>query len=123
MTYELKYDPGRDLIICQTSGDFNIAVVEKLTAELYEIIKLYKCKKILNDLRQLDTVSSVFDVYDIRRIVRHAKIPSDCKRALLVTQLTENYRFFETDLVRSGQDVKFFTDLETALEWLQQTHI
>ena len=118
MNYELKYDPTRDLIICQTSGVLNIVVVDKIITELHEMTKLCNCKKILNDLRMLDNISSVFDIYDIRKIVHHANLPSDCKLAFVVTQLTENYRFFETELVNSGQNIKIFTDLETAIAWL-----
>ena len=119
MHYELEYDATRDLIICRTSGTFNIDVAEKMTADFDKSIKLYKCNKILIDLRELDIGSSVFDIYDFQKIVRHANIPFDGRLALVVTQITENYHVFETDSVDMGQHIKFFSALNKAVEWLQ----
>lgn len=120
MDYELKYDPESDLIIAGLSGTLDLAVVERMSDELREIIELCSCKKVFNDLRKIDIIQSVFDIYDMLRIMRRAKIPVDCRRALVVTQITETYLFLETVSVNAGQQVKLFTDPEAARKWLQQ---
>ncbi|MDD2469230.1 MAG: hypothetical protein PHI97_35165, partial [Desulfobulbus sp.] len=79
-----------------------------------------KCLKVLNDLRGHCNLSSVFDVYEMSKMLTGAKMPRSCKRALVVNEITANFQFMEDTQVNAGYMVKLFTDPESALEWLMK---
>ncbi|MDD2467897.1 MAG: hypothetical protein PHI97_28290 [Desulfobulbus sp.] len=120
MGYELKYDPERDIILGRVTGTLNSEIVKQMATEVQQMIHETKCLKVLNDLRCHHKLSSVFDIYEMPKMVTGAKIPKSCKRALVVNEITDNFQFMEDTQVNAGHMVKLFTDPKSALEWLMQ---
>lgn len=118
MTYELSYDRERDLILGKVEGEIDSELVKKMAAEFAELVFSTGCQRLLNDLRKAHISGDAFDIYGMPRTVERHGVPFTCRRAWLVSGLSENFKFFETVSVNACQQVRVFNDLELALEWL-----
>lgn len=118
MKYEISYDKERDLIVGRVEGDIDTVLVKEMASEFADMVEASGCHKLLNDLRDADITPSAFDVYSMPRIVNKQGVPLVCKRALVVPEESEKFRFLKTVSVNVGQQVHIFTDPESAIEWL-----
>lgn len=118
MKYEVSYDKERDLIVGRVEGDLNSALVKEMSSAVAEVVRKTGCCNILNDLRDARIASSAFDVYKMPGIINNQGVPNICKRALIVSEESKGFRFLETVSVNVGQQVRIFTDPESAIEWL-----
>lgn len=118
MTYELSYDKERDLIVGSVEGDIDPVLVKAIASELAGLVASTGCRRLLNDLRKARLSGDAFQIYDMPRIVDQQGVPFTCRRALLISGPSEDYRFLETVSVNACQQVRIFDDLASALEWL-----
>jgi len=118
MGYELSYDQERDLILGKVEGDLNRVLVEEMSHEFAKLTSSSRCFKLLNDLRSANITPSTFDIYAMPRIVEKQGVPFVSRRAILVSELSEEFEFLETVSVNVGQMVRIFNDEQAALEWL-----
>ena len=118
MKYELSYDQERDLIVGRVQGKINPALVKAMASKFGELIASSGCLKLLNDLRGAHITRSTFDIYSMPRIVDKQGVPIGCRRALLISEPLEDFKFLETVSLNVGQQVRIFNDPKAALEWL-----
>lgn len=118
MDYELEYDEERHLILGHVHGVFDTAVVRRMAVDLAEMVREHECFRLLNDLRDATITGSTPDIYEMPRTVRDVGVPVRCRRALIVREPVDDFRFLETTSVNVGQQVRVFTDPDEALEWL-----
>ncbi len=122
MKYELSYDKEHDLIVGRVEGDIDPVLVKKMASEFADIIETSGCHKLLNDLRDAKITPSTLDIYNMPRIISKQGVHLACKRALVVPEASDDFRFLETVSVNVGQQVRIFTDPEAAIEWLSDDH-
>ena len=81
------------------------------------------CFLILGDYREATLKLSTFEIYEVPKIFMNTVTPIDIserevKRALVVTEITEDFRFLETVSANRGQPARLFTDVDEARTWL-----
>ncbi len=118
MKYELSYDQERDLIVGRVDGDIDRVLVNAMASKFAELVASSGCRKLLNDLRGARITHSTFDIYSMPRIVDKQGVPIGCRRALVISEPLEDFKFLETVSVNVGQQVRIFNDPKEALEWL-----
>ena len=118
MKYELSYDEERDLIIGHVHGGFDSSFVAKMASELADLIREHGCYRLLNDLRDARITPSALEIYTMPRNVAKSKEAIKCRRALVVDGSPKDYRFLETVSENLAQQLKIFTDTDTAIDWL-----
>jgi hypothetical protein len=120
MNYGLSYDEANKIIIGRIEGKVDAVLVKKMAVEVSEMFQKYNCNKILNDLREANLTKSIFDIYNIPRIINDSGIPVLSKRAIVVKEKTSDFKFLETASINVGHRLKIFTDYDMALDWLTQ---
>jgi len=118
MKYEFKYDKERKFIIGHIYGEFDSSLVTKMSSDLVDMMHKYDCSRLLNDLRGAKITPETLDIYVMPKKVAQSREAIRCKRALLVNGSLKDYHFLETVSVNSGQQLKIFTDIDTAIDWL-----
>ncbi|MCE9613120.1 MAG: hypothetical protein K8T26_02520 [Lentisphaerae bacterium] len=119
MNYRISYDHERDLIYGSVEGDLDPALVKAMAAEFASIVASTGCRKLLNDLRNARITHSPLDIHSMPRIIDTQGVSLVCRRALLISEPSEDFEFLETVSLNFGQQVRLFYNLEAALEWLK----
>lgn len=124
MKYTLSYDQKRDIIVGRIEGEMVPALVKEMASEFAGLVRSSGCHRLLNDLRDARITHSTFEIYSMPRIVDEREVPVTCRRALVISEEADDFRFLETVSVNYGQQVRVFSDPETAIEWLMadETH-
>jgi hypothetical protein len=118
MKYELKYDKERNLITGYIYGEFDSSLVTKMSSDLMDMMQKYDCNRLLNDLRSAKITPETLDIYVMPKKVAQSREAIRCKRALVVNGPLKDYHFLETVSVNLGQQLKIFTDIDPAIDWL-----
>ena len=118
MKYDLAYDEERDLIVGHVHDGLDASLALKMSSDLANLIRTHGCYRLLNDLRDAEITSSTLEIYAMPRAIAKFKEANRCKRALVVSGRLDNYRFLETVSLNIGQQLRIFTDIETAVDWL-----
>ena len=117
MAFEVHYDSESDIVCASASGDMDAKQIEIFAVEVRRVSTEHKCRRLLNDLRQITSKLSVADIYEIPDMLLKKGAPR-IKRAMVVSGDLEQFRFFETVSQNRGQRVKIFRDIEEAKQWL-----
>ena len=120
MKYELTYDKERNLIIGKIYGEFDSSLVTEMASDLADMIQKHFCNRLLNDLRSAKITPSALEIYTMPRNVAKSGEAIRCKRALVVSGPLKDYHFLETVSANIGQQLKIFTDPDTATDWLME---
>ena len=119
MKYQLSYDRQRDLIIARVEGYADAMLVQSMAAELKRLMTSSGCRKLLTDLRAAQVGRAAFDFQNIPRIVDKHGLPAPCRRALVLPEGAVARAPLPGAPADSGQQLRIFTELDAALDWLQ----
>lgn len=124
MPYKINYKKDQDYIAITVEGDFSQSTLKELAADVAVYIEKHACNRILNDLRRASLIRDSFNIYNMPKTARRAGVDLRCKRALLVNDLSEDFQFVETVFLNQGHNVKMFTNIDAAMDWLlnKETH-
>ena len=120
MKYDLTYDDDTKCIICKMSGKLHLSDLPQYGSDLASMLKKHPCKRVLQDLTEVDLKLSVVDFFDVPKLARERDIGYDVKRAIIFARDAENWRFYETVTVNRSGNVRVFSDSNKAMEWLME---
>ena len=118
MSYKINYNKEQDYIAVTIEGEITLSTVTEPAADVARFAERYNCNRVLNDLRHAMLTDRTLDIYNMPKAARQAGVRSSLKRALVVSELSSNFRFLETVFINQGHIVKLFTTMEDALQWL-----
>lgn len=118
MSYKINYNKEQDYITVTVEGEFTLSTFKELAADVAVYIERHGCKHILNDLRLARLTENTLDIYNMPKSAKQAGVGSYLKRAMVVSELSSNFRFLETVFINQGHNVKMFTVMDDALQWL-----
>jgi hypothetical protein len=123
MPHTFSYNSTEHLIEAKVEGSFNLVELETFVKELAAFSIEKKCYQHLSDFRAAHIKFSTVELYDlpqkIKSLLDPAKVDlSSFKRALVIANDVDDFKFFETVTLNRGQEVKLFYDLESAKQWL-----
>jgi len=118
MAYTAVYDPQKEIIMATLEGDFNLAGLEELAADIARLARQHNCKRIINDMRAASLTQATMDIYKMPESARAAGVTQVYKRAIIILDLDQDLHFMETVFVNQGHIVKMFTDPQEAESWL-----
>ena len=121
MTINASFTFENGILFTKATGrDETIEDVLRYGQSVIEQAVLHQAKRILVDETELEYRLGTFDVYtSAKSLAEHA--PHVAKSAMVVTpaQVTDA-KFFETVAVNRGLNVRMFTDMAEAKEWLEK---
>jgi hypothetical protein len=115
--YKSKIE-GDILYVTASGSDESPADVEEYTSALLKICLENGIKRALCDETAVTTSLNTLDTYDIGMFLSKT-IPTWLKIAIVFDPDTSfDLRFFESLVVNRGQQIKIFTDTDSAMTWL-----
>ncbi len=126
MTHEITYDPITKIIRIKVTGNILLDEIKQIYIEAIQNAKEEEAFLFLSDYRQAQISLSAVEIYELpRTFVDIAKSagynPYHLKRAILPSGKPEDFRFFETVSINSGQSfAKLFQEVDEAIGWLTE---
>ncbi|HUI87689.1 MAG TPA: STAS/SEC14 domain-containing protein [Anaerolineales bacterium] len=119
MLDNIKINHEEDLIKTTVTGILDLAVSKQALFGIATEVEQSGEYRILIDLRQVETMPSVGDFFELG--ISLASYPALRRsKIVLLTSISEaeNARFFENVAVNRGVRLKAFTNIEEAIAWL-----
>jgi hypothetical protein len=116
--YSIHYDQENDFILITVQGELDLPLLQEMASGVAKMIHQVGCNRILNDLRKARMTDTTVDIYNMPKTAQQAGVVRVCKRALVVSEETSNFHFLETVFVNQGHQVRLFTEITEAKEWL-----
>lgn len=123
MAHDIAYNSEQGIIELTYHGEIDPAALKSSAADVYHLAKERSCCVALIDWSQSRLGVGVSGIYDLPRVLSSITESlglniHKIKRALLVKEKTEGFRFLENVTRNRGQNVRLFTDRAEAIEWL-----
>ena len=123
MSHTIIYNRADRLIETTVQGELTLNEIKEMVLELTSVAKENHCRLFLNDFREAKIKLSIFEIYDLPKIISGIISAEGLesyrlKRAMVAALHSEDLRFFETVTVNSGQNTKLFYSIDKAREWL-----
>jgi hypothetical protein len=118
------YHTEEHLIELKIVGDLTLEMVKRMTLEFIDLAGKHNCPLLLNDCREARLKMSASEIFKVHEIMAEAASSLGLnvhrlKRAVVVSNDVEWYRFFENVTVNRGQNTRIFHDIGEAKQWLQ----
>ena len=120
MRYEITADQDRGLIQTKVWGELTVETVTELTSEVGAVAAKLGFARFLFDMREASENASTTDAFILAADPEKRGMHPQYRRAIVHRGKEEAYAFFENVSVNRGYRVKTFTDIDRALEWLQE---
>ena len=120
MTFESQVEIHDDHVHCHIKGKISSAEIISITQDIVNKCKQHNRSKVLVDLRKGGSDTSIAETF----FMGSEELPSLTKgvlrkAAIIENEINDNMIFFETVALNRGHNVKFFTDLEKAKDWIK----
>jgi len=128
MPYEVRYDAKSDCVCGCVEGDIDKETAEAYAVDIVKVLREHNCLRFLNDMRKASLRLSTMELYELPIFIEEIGFDRLCRRAAVVSQDFEDYRFFETvsrnhghlvEIFSDSNKFSFFRDVEKAKEWLR----
>lgn len=118
MQYTVHYDEEVACIFVVIQGRLSLPLLQRVAADVTKIAERENCHRVLNDLRQAVPASGAVEIYNMPDAARRQGVSQWYRRALVVGDKAEEFRFLETVFINQGHVVKVFADFDEAQTWL-----
>jgi hypothetical protein len=123
MPHAVVYNGETHAIESRIQGDLTMKDIRELLDEYVRLAKENDCVLILNDYREATVKLSTVEIYGIPRLYADAFAsagidPYRLRRALVISKDTRDYHFYEIVASNKAQNVRVFTNMDEAREWL-----
>lgn len=119
MKFKVIWDQDCNCIMARIEGEIVQYDLENLATEIVRLSREHNCMRLINDLRKAKLNWKTMDIYEFPKFLSKWGIGPDFKRAIIANANLGDYRFFETISKNIGQDVRIFTSVDDARQWLE----
>ena len=125
MSHRVTYNSKLRFIESKIRGNLTFKEAKEIISKIIEIGKEKRCYSCLTDYRESEINMSTMEIYDLPKLIADVSASQglsarDFKRAVVVKKGLENFHFYETVTLNSGQSVKIFQDIDEAKKWLSE---
>ena len=121
MICTVTYDKENDYVISSCEGALNVKAMSEIARKIVETAEEHGCKRLLNDLRDVQLDVDTMDIFKSPEAVQMEGIDRHWQRAIVVAEEYEkDFHFFETVAVNSGHLMKVFVDYQGAVDRLRE---
>ncbi|MHC4842359.1 MAG: hypothetical protein ACYTFM_13140 [Planctomycetota bacterium] len=127
MSYKIRYDAKSGCVYSCIEGEVDKETIEEYAVEIVKVLQEHSCLRSLNDMRKAKVKLSTMEIYDLPIYLENLEYDRLVKRAIVVSQDFEDYRFYETvshnyghlvEIFSDSDKFNLFRDMEKAKEWL-----
>lgn len=126
MQYEIKYDDRKNTLVGRIRGRLSVKEVAEIDAEGFQhAMEHPECRRILCDLQEAEMNFSVYDIFNFPRTSEKVGVKAGLnvysyKMAFVVPDGAEIMKFLETVSANLGRNIRVFTDIIKAGDWLEE---
>ena len=120
MSYKIDMKNEPDYLYVEATGTRSIETIAAIIQDYVEACDKHGYKKVLLDAQRLTGKLSITNIYQMAK-EQAKKYKEHSRLKVAVVDLEENrdrFRFFETVLVNIGFEVRFFSEVAAAQQWL-----
>ncbi len=118
MNVSLECLSGINVVWIRTSGTYELGAELETVKRAVQTAKNHNCTRLLFDHRQTDVIAKFMRAYD--RPIKYEEFGLDrsAKLAILLREVDDDLKFYETVCNNRGWQVQLFTDYDAAVGWL-----
>ncbi len=127
ITHEV-YEPVKDYLLITFEGEITIPILNEHAPKVVQAIRDYNCMRIVEDYRKATLSLDANEFIEAQNIQVDSLASKrisfvNVKRAMIVNEnriSLDDMGFFEKMSVNNGQDLKVFTDMVQAINWIDE---
>jgi len=124
--YQLAYNEDLKIVELTSQADIHSADIEAAVRGIFQLVRDRDCNLVLVDWTQSKLAVTTVGIYELPEVIARTAKSLDVsihriKRAILVREKTEEFKFYEDVTRNRGQNVKVFVDRPAAINWLRST--
>lgn len=123
MSHTVIYNSVIQVVETKAQGHLTLTEAKEIISKIIQTAKESNCVLCLSDYREAEINMSTLEIYNIPKIISATSdsqglFANEFKRAIIVKKDLENFDFYETVTLNSGQRAKLFQDIDEARRWL-----
>jgi len=123
MPHTIRYNSALGIIETQCQGVVTIDEIREICSEVNQLAREHNCFMTLGDYREAKVNLTTFEIFQLPKLVAEISAPfglcaAEFKRAFVFRSDTDDFRFFETVTLNSGQNARLFQTADEARKWL-----
>ena len=122
MSYSVDYCDEKDCIRVILKGELTLALLQEIAQDVAKLANMHQCCCVVNDLREAYLTAKAFEVVDMPKSAQKQGVKQTFRRALIVGDRREEFKFLETVFMNQGHTVKMFATCEEGQAWLYEEH-
>ena len=119
MTYELEIKKDNNFLYATINGIRTVESIKRATKEICDECIKNQCSKVLIDVRTFKEHINILKIFDLASKNLPEIIKNKINKVAIVDlEIFDNTMFFENVAVNRGHNVRIFTDVFDAKQWL-----
>jgi hypothetical protein len=121
MKLQFSLSEAEGLLICVADGYLDFSAVKQICSDAFFLASRHAIRKSLLDLRDTESDLTTAQFFQILKHVGEIGIDDSHRVALVYTHREKNQwnlSFFETAAAEHGYQIRLFTTVDAALNWL-----
>ena len=123
MAQTTVYNSEAHIIETKFEGKLALKEAKKIISKIAQVAKENNCFLCLSDYRDAELNLTTSDIYNLPKLLsdmtaQEGLSATTFKRAIVVRNNLEDFRFFETVTLNSMQNAKLFHEVDEAKKWL-----
>ena len=122
MPWKIQLIDNPAAVAVEASGPMKLALVMEVAAQALAEAASHELHKFLVDDREMIPDLSTLELYQLPEVLERMGFGKRDRAAVLYCERSpkaEDFRFFENTAINRGFDVRLFTDLDQAVDWLR----
>lgn len=122
MPWKIQLIDNPPAVAVEASGPMKLALVKELAAEALGEAASHELHKFLVDDREMVPDLSTLELHQLPDILERMGLGKRDRVAVVYCERSpkaEDFRFFENTAINRGFDIRLFTDLNQATDWLR----
>ena len=115
----IEHLPNEGILFLKSKGQMDVTSANAMVKAIADAAVTHQCCLHLIDHRETTFLFSLLDFYARPTINEKLGISRTFRTAMVFTELTENTKFMETVFINRGYNLRHFTDIEKAKDWLK----
>jgi len=120
MSYHAKFDSEKNVIWTTVYGPMDADFIEQFTAHTVKLGNEKKCRRLFFDIRDTTLTEFPGRMLDLAKNLESTGFERKHRSVMLYSDDEANLKFYESAAQENGFNIKIFTNLEFAIEWLKK---
>jgi len=121
MSWDIHFEEAERLLVVTSHGTLNAEQIRTKSHEIIDAVRRHGVTRVLVDDRDMQPEIGTVDIYRLPELFNARELNRGVRAALVIRPESvkkADYEFLETVSHNSGYQIRLFTDLDAAQQWL-----